>query len=108
MGGSESPSGLITVYHYRYNKNLELDAGIFRDAERWEAMSLDRRLPTRLVHGIHDDTVPIEESRRFVRSHPWASLEELDSDHGLLSHIDWIVEDCLDFFRREGLWTSDG
>lgn len=108
LGGSEPPSGLITVYHYRYNENMELDSGIFQDAERWETMSLDRSLPTRIVHGIKDDTVPIEESRRFVREHPWATLEELDSDHGLLSHIDWILNDCLEFLGREGLWKNNG
>lgn len=30
-----------------------------------------------LVHGIDDDTVPVELSRRFATSHPWAQLTEL-------------------------------
>ncbi len=104
---SEPQHGLITVYHYRYNKNMELDAGIFLDAERWDAMKLDRPIPTRMVHGVRDDTVPIEQSREFAQSRPWASLAELDSDHGLLSHIDWIINDCLNFFEGEGMLPAD-
>lgn len=93
----------ITVYHYRYDRPMELDTGIFEDARKWDTRVLDRSLPTRIVHGVHDDTVPIQQSRDFAADRSWASLVELDSDHGLLSHMDWIVEDCLNFFSREGV-----
>lgn len=86
---------------------MELSTGIFDDARNWNALPLERNLPTRIVHGIRDETVPIQESRDFVTSHPWATLVELDSDHGLLSHIDWIVQDCLKFFAGNGLLTVD-
>ena len=84
----EGGTGLIQVFNYRYNKTMELDLGIFEDAEKWEGVEYERPVPTRIVHGIHDDTVDIEESRNFARKHPWASLKEVDSDHGLLSHLD--------------------
>lgn len=36
----------------------------------------------RMVHGTADDTVPVELSRNFVASHPWAELDELPGvDH---------------------------
>lgn len=94
---------LIKVFHYRYNKEMHLSTDIFRDAEKWNRMTLDRELPTRIVHGIHDDTVDILESRNFVEAHSWCQLQELDSDHQLISHIDWIVDDCFSFFRSKGL-----
>ncbi len=99
----EGGTGLIQVFNYRYNKTMELDLGIFEDAEKWEGVEYERPVPTRIVHGIHDDTVDIEESRNFARKHPWASLKEVDSDHGLLSHLDWIIDDCLNFFDGQGL-----
>ena len=77
---------------------MELDLGIFEDAEKWERVEYGRPVPTRIAHGIHDETVDIAESRNFARNHPWASLKEVDSDHGLLSHLDWILDDCIDFF----------
>jgi pimeloyl-ACP methyl ester carboxylesterase len=99
----EGGAGLIQVFNYRYNRTMELDPGIFEDGEKWERAKYERPVPTRIVHGIHDDTVDIGESRNFARNHPWASLKEVDSDHGLLSHLDWILDDCLDFFTVQGL-----
>jgi hypothetical protein len=96
-------AGLIRVFNYRYNKNMELDSGIFEDAEQWETIDFDRPLPTRIVHGLHDETVDIEESRNFARQHSWVSLNEVDSDHGMISHLNWILEDCLEFFKRQAL-----
>ncbi len=98
-------TGLIRVFNYRYNKTMELDLGLFEDAEKWEGVEYERPVPTRIVHGVHDDTVDIEESRNFARKHPWISLKEVDSDHGLLSHLDWIIDDCLNFFSAQGLFT---
>ncbi len=99
----EGGAGLIRVFNYRYNKTMELDLALFKDAEKWEGVQYERPVSTRIVHGIHDDTVDIGESRNFVRNHPWTSLKEVDSDHGLLSHLDWILDDCLDFFSVQGL-----
>jgi len=102
---SENIPSSIRVFNYRYNREMDLDVGIFDDAIKWEKLSLDRNIPTRIVHGIHDDTVDIAESRDFAQTHPWVQLQELDSDHGLISHIDWIVEDCLVFFREQRFLT---
>lgn len=95
----------VRIFNYRHNKYMDLDVGIFADAVKWEKLSLDRNLPTRIVHGVHDDTVDIAESRDFAKSHPWVQLKELESDHGLISHIDWIVKDCLVFFREQRFLT---
>lgn len=35
----------------------------------------------RIVHGIADDTVPVDLSRGFVERHPWVSLTELPGGH---------------------------
>ncbi len=93
----------IKVFHYGLNEWCYLDSGLFADAMKWDSVSLDKELPTRIVHGIHDDTVPIQESRHYASVLKSCDLVELDSDHGLLSHIDWIVEDCADFFSINGI-----
>ncbi len=81
---------------------MTFSTAIFDDAAVWEQVPLDRAIPTRLVHGVNDDVVPIEQSRQFALNRPWIDFEELDSDHGLLSHSEWIVKDCLQFLKREG------
>jgi len=107
LKGSNGIPDLIQVFHYRYNKEMDLNTDILRDAEEWERIELDRKLPTRIVHGTRDDTVAVAESRKFFRAHPWCRLQELDSDHQLLSHIEWIVNDCLEFFRSERLISKN-
>ena len=89
----------IQVYHYSYNREVSLNTNMFRDAVKWDSLFLTRNIPTRIVHGLHDETVNIQESRDFSGSRPWCQIKELDSDHGLLSCIDWIVADCMKFFR---------
>jgi uncharacterized protein len=98
-----SETTLIPVFHYRYNKEVFLNTHLFRDAKIWESLPLERNIPTLIVHGLHDETVDIQESRNFVSKRPWCQLRELDSDHGLLSSVDWIVEDCIRFFKNQSL-----
>lgn len=105
LSGEIQGAGLIRVFNYRYNRIMELDLGLFEDAKKWEWVVHERPVPTRIVHGIHDDIVDIGESRNFARKHPWTSMKEVDSDHGLLSHLDWIINDCLNFFSAQGLLT---
>ena len=91
---------LIPVYHYRYGETRHIHTRLFKDAVGWSRLELKRKLPTRIVHGIYDEVVAIDESRKFVSSRPWCSLNELSADHGLLTHIDWIIDDCLMFFSK--------
>ena len=98
----ETPE-LIKVQHFRYKKEKWLNTRIFEDAKKWETISFSRILPTRLVHGKGDETVDIQVSRKFAETHPHCQYRELDSDHGLISQINWIVKDCLEFFQNEGL-----
>ncbi len=100
---SKTTQDLIPVFHYRYNKEVFLNTQLFRDAEIWESLALDRKIPTLIVHGLHDETVNIQESRNFLKDHPYCQLKELDSDHGLLSCKDWAVEDCIGFFKEQGI-----
>jgi len=96
---------LIRVFHYSYNKGVTLNTNLFRDAIHWDSLPLNRNIPIRVVHGIHDEAINIQESRDFARSRPWCQLKELDSDHGLFSCIDWIIDDCMKFFSDCRLLT---
>jgi hypothetical protein len=91
---------MIPVFHYRYGTTKLISTHIFKDAKNWSNLKLDREIPIRIVHGIHDEVVSVNESRNFIVDRPWASLKELDADHGLLSHVDWIVTDSIKFFKN--------
>jgi pimeloyl-ACP methyl ester carboxylesterase len=49
----------------------------------------DVSCPTAIVHGWHDDIVPVENGIRWAREHR-AALHVLDSDHRLENQIDAI------------------
>ena len=102
MGWDEHSStpDSIQVYHYHYKKEVPLRTELFQDALYWYSLPLTINIPIRISHGIHDEAVSIQESRDFARSRPQCQLVELDSDHGLISCVDWIVADCMKFFSE--------
>ena len=96
----------IQIFHYRYDETKYIRTDIFKDAKNWGSLGLKREVPSRIVHGTHDEVVPLDESKKFVSKRPWCSLKELDSDHGLLSHLQWVVDDCMAFFKRLGILST--
>ena len=91
---------IVPIFHYKYGLTKYINTHLFKDALIWNKTPLKRNLPTRIVHGIFDEVVPIDESRKFTKNHPYCSLKELNADHGLLTQIDWIVEDCITYFKN--------
>jgi pimeloyl-ACP methyl ester carboxylesterase len=55
-------------------------------------------VPTAIVHGWHDDIVPVENSVRWAREHR-ATLHVLDSNHRLEDQIEAICILLSDFLR---------
>jgi predicted alpha/beta-hydrolase family hydrolase len=53
-------------------------------------------VPTVIVHGWHDDVVPVDNSIRWAREHR-ATLHVLDSDHRLEDQIEMICRLLRDF-----------
>ena len=97
----------IQIFHYRYDETKYIRTDIFKDAKNWRSLGLEREVPSRIIHGTHDEVVPLDESKKFVSKRPWCSLKELDSDHGLLSHLEWVVDDCMVFFKRLGILSTE-
>jgi pimeloyl-ACP methyl ester carboxylesterase len=54
--------------------------------------------PTRILHGIRDEIVPVASSRAYVRARPWVDLVELDDDHALGGSLDRLVGEARRFF----------
>lgn len=46
-----------------------------------------------ILHGIHDDVIPIAASRRLVARSPGTRLIELDDDHRLTGSLDVLVRE---------------
>ena len=57
-------------------------------------------LPVVILHGIHDEVVPIEASRAYARRSPGVLLHELEDDHRLEAHLDRIVAEVQALLLR--------
>ena len=75
-------TGSLAVYHYSEQQKLPLRYEFVSDAAQYDEAKIQRPVPTLILHGLHDEVIPIESSRSFAHR-PWVSLIELDSDHAL-------------------------
>lgn len=57
--------------------------------------------PTRIYHGVRDETVPVETSRSYAATRPHVELVELDDVHALVDSIETIAAGTLEFFGIE-------
>lgn len=71
---------------------VRIDAGFARDAAALDQGWPDVRVPTTILHGIHDDVVPIATSREFAATRPHVSLIELEDNHELLATLPSILD----------------
>jgi uncharacterized protein len=90
-------SGSLSVYHHVQQQQVPLQYQFVTDAQQYLESNLDRNLPTLILHGQSDAVVPIDLSRHFIATHPWAELIEFDSDHSLGNVLDPIWQKISQF-----------
>jgi pimeloyl-ACP methyl ester carboxylesterase len=73
----------MMVYHYGEDKYRPLSYDFVTDAAHYSEDLLQRPVPTLIIHGQHDEVIPIQASREFAKTRPWVDLIELDSSHAL-------------------------
>jgi hypothetical protein len=82
----------LAVYHYGEKRSLSLDYTFVEDAHQYRETQLLRPVPTLILHGRHDEVIPIGASRDYASVRPWVQPIELDSDHGLMNVMPQIWE----------------
>ncbi len=73
----------LMVYHYGEKRSLPLNYEFVLDAAKYREEQLLRPIPTLILHGRHDEVIPVVTSRDFAQERPWVQLIELESDHAL-------------------------
>ncbi|MCT7982408.1 esterase [Laspinema sp. A4] len=89
--------GYLPIYHYGEKWDIPLSYQFITDAQGYVENQLQRQLPTLILHGVKDEVIPVEASRRFAASRPWVKMVELDSDHSLGNMMPEIWEAIRDF-----------
>lgn len=87
----------LMVYHYREQRSLPLSYEFVTDAANYHDSELLRPIPTLILHGQHDEVIPIQAARNFVAERPWVKLIELNSNHALGNVLPQIWDAIKDF-----------
>jgi pimeloyl-ACP methyl ester carboxylesterase len=90
----------LAVYHYATQTEQLISYGFCEDIRLYPDQNLQRNLPTLLLHGKEDKTIPHQDCLHFVQSRPWIQSHILQSDHGLgsvFTDIERLVDDFLGF-----------
>lgn len=93
-------TGWRDVLDYTTNQMERVDFGFCEDAGAIDIGFPDVHVPTLILHGAHDDVVPIEQSRRFAAERPHVQLVELDDGHELVASIPRLFEESDRFLAR--------
>ena len=99
MAESWKSTGWMPFYDYAKARESRVWWQFIEDARRFEEFP-ETTQPVLIYHGFSDDAVPWSLSKEFVRRHPEARLELVDSDHELLNTVDQIGEAAEAFFAE--------
>jgi len=80
-------TGERVVFNYAAGGEEPIGWGLMEDALAYEDEPAVLQ-PTLIVHGVHDDVVPVQVSRSYARTRTSATLVEVESDHELMSAIE--------------------
>ncbi|MGB3652231.1 MAG: YqiA/YcfP family alpha/beta fold hydrolase [Rivularia sp. (in: cyanobacteria)] len=86
----------LMVHHYGEQRELPLSYDFLTDANQYQEQ-LQRPIPTLILHGQHDEVIPIQASRDFAQKRSWVELIERHSDHALSNVMMEIWEAIEDF-----------
>jgi hypothetical protein len=89
-------AGSFPFFHYGENRETLLGYDFLADAGTlpWP---LDFAQPALLLHGIHDDVVPVGASERFAAAHPNVTLRLLESGHELTDVVEVLWAETAGF-----------
>jgi pimeloyl-ACP methyl ester carboxylesterase len=84
-------TGTREVIDRTTNQPAQIEFGFIEDVLAIDIDFPDIRVPTLIFHGVDDDAVPIDHSRRFAAGKRHVRLIELDDDHELTSSLPEIL-----------------
>ena len=95
-------TGWREVHDHAAGGPARVDFGFVEDARAIDAGWPDVRVPTLILHGTHDDVVPVEHSRRFAEDKRHVRLVELDDGHELVASIPALLAEAERFLAPYG------
>jgi hypothetical protein len=90
-------AGAAPIRHPAFAKEVPLRYDLQRDGRRY-LDPVPPAAPVTIIHGVDDETVPVDDSRSYASNHPDdVHLVEVSADHDLNDHLDLIWEHVQSF-----------
>jgi pimeloyl-ACP methyl ester carboxylesterase len=83
-------AGSLEVYHYALDEPRRVGFALYEDAARYDAFTLDLKLPTLVFQGRQDASVDPVMVERWASTRPNVDLRLVDDDHQLTASIDQV------------------
>jgi pimeloyl-ACP methyl ester carboxylesterase len=93
-------TGWREIMDYTTRQPARVDFGFWEDAAAIDVGYPAIRVPTLILHGTGDDTVPIERSREVARGQSGIRLVELDDGHELVASLPALLAETERFLDR--------
>jgi len=90
-------TGWREVLDHTTHQPARVDYGFIEDASAIDVGFPDVQVPTLILHGTRDDSVPIEHSHRFAVGRPNVELIELDDGHELTASLPRLLAETERF-----------
>ena len=87
-------TGWRQVTDFTTGQPARVDFGFIEDAAAVNVGWPDVKVPTVIVHGIHDDAVPVQRSRAFAQGRPNVKLVEVDDGHELVKSVPIVLAEA--------------
>lgn len=87
-------TGWREVTDYTTGTPARVDFGFIDDANAIDVGWPDVKVPTVIVHGVNDDSVPVERSRAFAKGRANVKLVEVDDGHELVKSVPLILAEA--------------
>ncbi len=95
-------SDALEVDHPAYSHDKYLHWAFYEDAMRHDTAPMALSCPALVFHGLDDDVVDVEVTRRFSRRNPQALVHLLEDGHDLLSSLDFMLAETRRFLEKLG------
>ena len=87
-------TGWQEIHDYQTHQPARIDFGFAEDAMAIDVGDPDVRVPTLILHGVHDETVSIDSSRAFAQGKRHVRLVELDDGHDLIASLPRLLDEA--------------
>lgn len=95
-------TGWREITDYTTGQPARVDFGFVEDVAAIDVGHPDVRVPTLILHGTRDDTVPVEHSRAFAAGRANVRLVELDDGHELVASLPRLLDESERFLAQLG------